>query len=189
MRRDKQNKEVKSHEAGVSKGLFFFRRSAPNESGFTLLELIITLAIITVLALGTIPVARNLIKREREKELRRTLREIRAAIDAYYYVCNGQPGINFLDRKVEDACYPPTLETLVEGVHLNSQPGGLSRPDNLVRFLRRIPNDPFTGKPEWGMRSVQDDPDSTSWGGQNVYNVYSLAPGVALDGRTRYYEW
>ncbi|MGH9832842.1 MAG: type II secretion system protein [Blastocatellia bacterium] len=183
--------EVKRGEAGVSKGLFFARRSVPAESGFTLLELIITLAIITVLALGTIPVARNLIKREREKELRRTLREIRTAIDAYYYVCDRQPGISFLDRKVEDACYPPKLETLVEGVHLNSQPqpGGPSKPDNLVRFLRRIPNDPITGKPEWGMRSVQDDPDSTSWGGQNVYNVYSKAPGVALDGKTRYYEW
>jgi len=169
------------------------RRSKQNtESGFTLLELIITLAIITVLALGTIPVARNLIKREREKELRRTLREIRNAIDAYYYVCDSPPGqlaISPLDRRVEDACYPPTLETLVEGVHLVSSPVGLSKPDNLVRFLRRIPNDPFTGKPEWGMRSVQDDPDSTSWGGQNVYNVYSLAPGVALDGKTRYYEW
>jgi general secretion pathway protein G len=189
MRRSKQNIEGNKRGAGVSKRLFLARRSVHAESGFTLLELIITLAIITVLALGTIPVARNLIKREREKELRRTLREIRTAIDAYYYVCNGQPGISFLDRKVEDACYPPKLETLVEGVHLNTQPGGLSKSDNLIRFLRRIPNDPFTGKPEWGMRSVQDDSDSTSWGGQNVYNVYSLAPGVALDGKTRYYEW
>jgi general secretion pathway protein G len=189
MRRSRRDIEVKRDEAGARRGLFFVRRWRGAESGFTLLELIITLAIITVLALGTIPVARNLIKREREKELRRTLREIRTAIDAYYYLCNGQPGINFLDRKVEDACYPPKLETLVEGVHLNTQPGGLNKSDNLVRFLRRIPSDPFTGKPEWGMRSVQDDPDSTSWGGQNVYNIYSKAPGVALDGKTRYYEW
>jgi general secretion pathway protein G len=159
------------------------------ESGFTLLELIITLAIISVLAVGTIPVARNLVKREKEKELRRNLREIRQAIDAYHSVCV-QGLVHPLDRRVEDNYYPPKLEILVEGVHLvNPRAGPMGKADTLVHFLRRIPNDPFTGKPDWGLRSAQDDPDSTSWGGQNVYNVYSTHPGIALDGKTRYKDW
>jgi len=162
-------------------------KSRPNfspsfEQGFTLLELIITLAIIAVLAAGTVPVARNLIKREREMELRRNLREIRKAIDGYKHACeSGQVGP--LDRKVEDECYPPELDILVEGIHPPN------RSDSTVRFLRRIPRDPFTGKAEWGMRSVQDDPDATSWGGENVFDVYSKATGMALDGKTQYKDW
>jgi general secretion pathway protein G len=156
--------------------------SLPCEQGFTLLELIITLAIIAVLTAGTVPVARNLIKREREMELRRNLREIRKAIDGYKYACeSGQVGP--LDRKVEDECYPPELDILVEGIHPPN------KSDSTVRFLRRIPRDPFTGKAEWGMRSVQDDPDATSWGGENVFDVYSKATGMALDGKTQYKDW
>jgi general secretion pathway protein G len=154
----------------------------PAESGFTLLELIITLAIIAILAAGTIPVARNMIKREKEIELRRNLREIRKAIDSYHLACLGGL-VGPLDRKVDDQDYPPTLEILVEGIHPPNQG------DKTIRFLRRIPKDPFTGKAEWGMRSMQDEPDSSSWGGQNVYDVYSLAPGKALDGKTQYKEW
>lgn len=158
------------------------RLAAFSARGFTLLELIITLAIIAILAAGTIPVARNLIKREREMELRRSLREIRKAIDAYKFACdNGQVGM--LDRKVEDECYPTDLEILVEGIHPPN------KADSTIRFLRRIPKDPFTGNTDWGMRSVQDDPDSTSWGGQNVFDVYSKAQGTALDGKTQYKDW
>lgn len=154
----------------------------PGERGFTLLELIITLAIIAILAAGTIPIARNMIKREREMELRRNLREIRKAIDSYKFACeNGQVGP--LDRKVDDECYPPTLEILVEGIHPPN------KGDSTVRFLRRIPKDPMTGNTDWGMRSVQDDPTSTSWGGQNVYDVFSKAYGTALDGKTQYKDW
>jgi general secretion pathway protein G len=158
---------------------FILRRT---QSGFTLLELIITLAIIAVLAAGTIPIARNMIKRERELELRRNLREIRKAIDAYKAACeNGQVGP--LDKKVDDECYPHSLDLLVEGIHPPN------KGDTTIRFLRRIPKDPFTGKNEWGQRSVQDDPTSTSWGGQNVYDVYSKAVGTALDGKTQYKDW
>src|SRR5262245_33104481 len=154
----------------------------PVEAGFTLLELIITLTIIAVLAAGSIPVARNMIKREKEMELRRTLRELRKAIDSYKLACeSGMVGP--LDRKVEDECYPQTMEILVEGIHPPN------KGDTTIRFLRRIPKDPFTGKADWGMRSVQDDANSASWGGQNIYDVYSKAPGIALDGKTRYKDW
>src|SRR5262245_32050393 len=157
-------------------------RPPTTESGFTLLELIITLTIIAVLAAGSIPVARNMIKREKELKLRRPLRKLRKAINSYKIACEAGM-VGPLDRKVEDECYPPSLEILVEGIH-PPQKG-----DTTVRFLRRIPKDPFTGKDDWGMRSVQDDADSSSWGGQNIYDVYSKAPGIALDGKTRYKDW
>lgn len=153
-----------------------------SESGFTLLELIITLAIIAVLTAGTIPVARNMIKREKEMELRRDLRDLRKAIDSYKIACESGL-VGPLDRKVDDECYPPSLEILIEGIHPPN------KGDSTVRFLRRIPKDPFTGRTDWGLRSVQDDPDSTSWGGQNVYDVFSKALGTALDGKTQYKDW
>jgi general secretion pathway protein G len=154
-------------------------------SGFSLLELIITLGILSILVAGVIPLARNTIKREREMELRRNLREIRQAIDRYKQVCDPAPlGLGLvgpLDRKVDDECYPPNLEILVEGI---TPPNTTKK----IRFLRRIPRDPLSGKAEWGLRSVQDDRDSGSWGGQNVFDVYSKSEGTALNG-TRYKDW
>lgn len=152
-----------------------------NESGFTLLELIITLTIIAILAAGTIPVARNLIRREKEIELRRNLREIRRAIDTYKNACESGL-VGPLDKQPEDECYPKDLQTLVDGIIPPNK-------TEAIRFLRRIPRDPFTGNQDWGLRSVQDDPDSSSWGGQNVYDVYSKVPGMALDGKTYYKDW
>jgi general secretion pathway protein G len=153
------------------------------EAGFTLLELIIALGIIAILAAGAIPVARNFIKREKEIELRRNLREIRKAIDAYQLAC--QVGlIGPLDKPPqENMCYPESLEVLVEGVIPPNQV------DGKIRWLRRIPKDPFTGNTEWGTRSVDDDPDSIGMGSNGVFDVYSKSTERALDGKTQYKDW
>jgi general secretion pathway protein G len=154
------------------------------EAGFTLLELIITLAIISILAASTIPVARNVIKRNKELELRRNLREMRMAIDNYNAACRTPPGFSkFETDEQEQQCYPKDLEVLVKGVK------AAGAVDRTFRFLRRIPNDPFTGKPDWGFRSINDDPDSTGWDGKHVWDVYSNAPGTALDGKTKYKDF
>ena len=153
------------------------------EAGFTLLELIIALGIIAILAAGAIPVARNFIKREKELELRRNLREIRKAIDSYQLAC--QVGlIGPLDKPPqENMCYPESLEVLVEGVIPPNQVEGR------IRWLRRIPKDPFTGNTEWGTRSVDDDPDSIAGGSNGVFDVYSKSTEKALDGKTPYKDW
>jgi general secretion pathway protein G len=153
------------------------------EAGFTLLELIIALGIIAILAAGAIPVARNFIKREKEIELRRNLREIRKAIDAYQLAC--QVGlIGPLDKPPqENMCYPESLEVLVEGVIPPNQV------DGKIRWLRRIPKDPFTGNTDWGTRSVDDDPDSIGMGSNGVFDIYSKSTAKALDGKTQYKDW
>lgn len=157
------------------------------EAGFTLLELIITLLILSILSLGTIPVARNVIRHEKERELKRTLREMRKAIDMYHRDC-GAGKIGTLDRKINDECYPLTLDVLVEGIP-KAAPGGIAASGEMLRYLRRIPKDPITGKDDWQFRSVQDDPGSESWGGENVFNVYSSSRQLALDGKTYYKDW
>jgi general secretion pathway protein G len=144
----------------------------------TLLELIIACSILLVLASAALPMARVTVRRQKETELRRDLREIRTAIDRYKDMADR----NLIRVELGSEGYPPDLETLVKGVQLGAAN------DRRVRFLRRIPSDPMTGRAEWGLRAVQDDPDSTSWGGKNIFDVYSHSMGIALDG-TKYSDW
>jgi general secretion pathway protein G len=211
-------------------------RKGCRQAGMTLLELIIACAILLILASAAMPVARYTVKRQKEAELRRELREMRDAIDRYKDAADR----NLIRVEAGSEGYPPDLETLVKGVDLTAQQGagipgatspgqpivpstgfgggfgssfgsssnnsfgssfgqtqtpGQNNSSNLgqdlirhVRFLRRVPVDPMTGKAEWGKRSVQDDPDSTSWGGKNVFDVFSLSSSTALDG-TKYSDW
>jgi len=151
------------------------------ERGFTYFELLATIIILMILATAILPTAKVLRKRQKEIELRRELRILRTAIDGYKRaVSAGQ--IGGTDVKVGSEGYPPDLDVLVKGV---SQVGKI---DVKLKFLRRLPFDPMTGKAEWGKRCYQDDPDDTSWCGENVWDVYSLSGGVGLDG-TKYKEW
>jgi general secretion pathway protein G len=143
--------------------------------GFTPIELIVATSILVILTGMVIPLARLSIKREKEHELRYDLWMMRDAIDRYKDAADR----GAFQIKVGTEGYPPDLDTLVNGVDV----GGKK-----VRFLRKIPVDPMTGKAEWGMRSMQDDPDSDSWGGQNVFDVFTKSEGTALDG-TKYKEW
>ena len=143
--------------------------------GFTLIELIVATAILVILTGLAVPMARVAIMRAKERELRHDLWELRDAIDRYKDAADRQA----FQIKVGTEGYPPDLDTLVKGVDV----GGKK-----VRFLRRIPIDPMTNSAEWGLRSMQDDPDSDSWGGQNVFDVFTKAQGTALDG-TEYRTW
>jgi general secretion pathway protein G len=149
-------------------------RLAP-ESGLTLVELIITITIIGILATAALPVARFQVKREKERELRRDLWEMRDAIDRYKDAAD-RGGIQ---TKADSQGYPPDLQTLVDGVNVQ---------DKKVRFLRAIPTDPMTKSTDWGMRSNQDDVDADSWGGQDVFDVYTKSYATGLDG-TKYNTW
>jgi len=151
-------------------------RNSKLAQGFTLLELIIATTILSVLTLMALPLARITVQREKEKELRKALWEMRDAIDKYEQM--GERGA--FQIKADSFGYPPDLETLVKGVEAQ----GAQR----TRFLRSIPVDPMTKSKEWGMRSMQDDPDSDSWGGQNVFDVYTKSEGTGLDG-TKYKDW
>lgn len=151
------------------------RRRPSGEAGVTLVELIIVIAILSIIAMAALPVARFEVKRRKERELRRDLWEMRAAIDAYKDAAD-KGGIQ---TKADSNNYPPDLQTLVDGVDIQ---------DHKVRFLRAIPVDPMTNSTDWGLRSNQDDPDSDSFGGQNVYDVYTKNQGTALDG-TKYNTW
>jgi general secretion pathway protein G len=146
-----------------------------SERGLTLIELLVTVAILSVLAMAAIPVARFQIKREKERELHRDLWMMRDAIDHYKDAADR----GAFQTKVDSQNYPPDLETLVTGVDVQGKK---------VRFLRKIPVDPMTGQADWGTRSMQDDPSSDSSSGQNVFDVFSKSIGTALDG-TKYSDW
>ncbi len=135
-----------------------------NQRGLTLVELIVAFTILLVLSAMAVPLARARVRAQRERELRYCLREMQNAIDKYKDYCDAG---YFGPPKLGTDCYPETLDILVEGQKLNTPDG------KKIKFLRKIPNDPFTGKPEWGMRSDQDDAKATAWGGQNVFNVYT----------------
>ena len=145
------------------------------QRGFTLIEMIVATAILLILVGLAIPSVKFAVKREREHELRYDLWMMRDAIDRYKDAADR----GAFQTKVDSQNYPPDLETLVKGVDVQGKK---------VRFLRRIPIDPMTKTTEWGLRSMQDDPDSDSWGGQNVFDVYTKSLGEGLDG-TKYKDW
>jgi general secretion pathway protein G len=148
------------------------------ERGFTLAEMVMVAAVLAILAMVTLPVAKFTAKRSKEMELRQALRTMREAVDEYKRYSDA--GLIPVDLGTDG--YPAELEVLVEGVDLVGQV------DRKIKFLRRVPIDPMTGETEWGMRSYQDEPDATSWGGENVYDVYSLSAGVGLNG-VPYAQW
>jgi len=154
-------------------------RRGRRQGGMSLLELIIACSILLILSSAALPSLRIVVVRQREQQLRENLREMRMAIDRYKDLADR----NLIRQKAGSEGYPPDLEALVKITHIGG--GGADRP---LRFLRRIPIDPMTGRAEWGLRSVQDDADSHAWSGDNVFDVYSKSDRTALDG-TRYSDW
>ena len=154
------------------------KRLSTKESGLTLLELIIATTILLILTSAALPVFKFTVIRAKEAELHRDLREMRDAIDRYKDAAD----LNQIRVQLGSEGYPPDLETLVKGVEYGGSAG------QKKRFLRRIPVDPMTGRAEWSLRSFQDDPDASSWGGGNVFDVHSTSTGTALDG-TKYASW
>ena len=154
-------------------------RNCWNQRGFSLIELIVAVTIMLILTTMAVPLARSKVRSEKERNLRRALDEIRHAIDKYKdYADQGLLG----PQKVGAEGYPESLDVLVDGVKLAGQV------DKKIRFLRRIPKDPMTNSTDWGKRSMQDDPKSTAWGGQNVFDVFTTSYDKARDG-TPYSEW
>ena len=152
--------------------------SRRRDTGFTVVELAIVAVMVSILSAMAIPVVRYTVKRQDELELRFQLRLMRDAIDKYKQFADS----GLIPPQLGSEGYPPDLDKLVDGVKLVGQI------DKKQKFLRRIPIDPMTKKAEWGMRSFQDEPKSTSWGGQNVYDVYSLSPDRAID-KSHYKDW
>jgi general secretion pathway protein G len=150
--------------------------------GYTFVELLVVSTIILILASAIMPLAKVTARRHRETELRRALREMRTAIDKYKDQAD-LGNISALELKPANENYPPDLQTLVDGVTAANDPTGRK-----LKFLRHIPVDPMTHGTEWGLRSYQDKPDSTHWGGQNVFDVYTTFDATALDG-TKYKDW
>ena len=160
-------------------GKLYFKtkaKAAGQHRGVTLLEMIIVISILLILMGAAVPVVRLSVRRDKETELRRDLWEMRDAIDRYHDAANK----NLFQIKLGTEGYPPDLDSLVNGVEIA---GGKK-----MRFLRRVPVDPMTGNTDWGLRSMQDDPKSDSWGGQNVFDVYTKSNATALNG-TNYKDW
>ncbi len=159
-------------------------RRRKGQAGLTLVELIVAFSILMILTTMAVPMARYQVRRQREKALLNSLTEMRHAIDKYKDMCDAGK----LQPSGPDAyCYPPTLEILVNGVKLTNTLSGNNQ-SGKMRFLRHIPKDPMTGDTDWGRRSMQDEPTSSSWGGQNVFDVFSKTGDKASDG-TPYTEW
>ena len=150
-----------------------------NQAGVSLVELVVTIAVLGILAGALVPITKFTVKRQKELELRRSLRTMRLAIDQYKKFCD--TGV-IQKTGVDSECYPPDLETLVDGVE---KTGALGQK---IKFLRRIPIDPMIKSQDWGLRSFQDDADSSSWGHENVYDVVTTSSKKALDG-TLYKDW
>ena len=160
----------------VSLGFMKQRMPAARQRGVTLLEMIVVITILLILMGAAVPIAKVSVRRQREVELHRALWEMRSAIDRYKDAADK----NAFRTKLGSEGYPPDLDTLVNGEEIA---GGKK-----LRFLRRIPMDPMTGNTDWGLRSMQDDPQSESWGGQNIFDVYSKSTGTCLNG-TKYKDW
>lgn len=160
------------------------RRKSCKQRGFTLVEMLVTLTILAILASAILPLTKTTVKREKEIELRRNLRFIREAIDAYKKFADEKK----IEMEEETQGYPPDLETLVLGVEVKVDSDQENSGTKIIKFLRRIPMDPMTNSNEWGLRSYQDDSDSDVWGGENVYDVYTRSDARALDG-TKYKDW
>lgn len=159
-------------------GVLTMTRFRESGHGFTLVELIAAMTILLLLTTVALPIARKAVLRTREAELRRDIREIRQAIDRYKDLADR----GSIPSNADGFNYPPDLDTLVKGVVLKGAGTGK------YKFLRRIPQDPMTGSTDWGLRAMQDDPDSKSWGGRNVFDIYSKSTATALDG-TKYADW
>ena len=158
------------------------RASVRRGDGYSFVELLVVASIVLILASAVLPLARVTVQRQRELELHRVLRELRTAIDRYKdAIDTGQ--IGGTDVKTGNEGYPADLQILVDGVTAANDASGRK-----LRYLRRIPIDPMMKTTDWGLRSYQDKPDSTNWGGQNVYDVYTKSTGTALDG-TKYRDW
>src|SRR5579864_3504409 len=160
----------------ANRGFFARQTFAVQQRGVTLMEMIVVITILLILMGAAVPIMKVTVKRQREVELHRALWEMRSAIDRYKDAADK----NAFQIKLGSEGYPPDLDTLVNGVEIA---GGKK-----LRFLRRIPVDPMTGNTDWGLRSMQDDPQSDSWGGQNVFDVYTKSNGVGLNG-TKYKDW